>query len=50
METARERCVYSFVLTPPPVPLEQMEGALAAQSITLAKELRQLKSILENHA
>jgi len=49
VETDRERCVYSFVLTPPPVPLEQLEGALEAQSITLAEELRCLKSILEAH-
>ena len=43
------RCVYSFVLTPPPVPLEQLEGTLEAQSRTLAKELRKLKGILEHH-
>ncbi len=45
----RERCVFSFVLTPPPVPLEQLEGALEAQSRTLAEELRKLKEILERH-
>lgn len=40
-------CVFSFVLTPPPVPLEQLEGALEAQSRTLAEELRKLKRLLE---
>lgn len=44
-----QHCVYTFVLTPPPVPLEQLEGALQDQSITLAKELQNLKRILENH-
>jgi len=44
-----EHCVYSFVLTPPPVPLEQLEGALNEQSRTLAEELRKLKGILERH-
>lgn len=47
VEIDRERCVYSFVLTPPPVPLEQLEGALEAQSRTLAEELRNLKRVLE---
>ncbi len=42
------RCLYSFVLTPPPLPLEQLEGALLAQSKTLAEELAALKEILEN--
>ena len=45
----RERCIFTFVLTPPPVPLEQIEGALESQSRTLAKELRTLKRVLENH-
>lgn len=49
VEIDRENCVYSFVLTPPPVPLEQLEGALEAQSRTLAEELRTLKRILERH-
>ena len=43
------RCIFSFVLTPPPVPLEQLEGALEAQSRTLAEELGKLKRILERH-
>ncbi|HLN98739.1 MAG TPA: SRPBCC family protein [Pyrinomonadaceae bacterium] len=41
--------IFSFVLTPPPVPLEQLEGALEAQSRTLAEELKKLKKILEHH-
>jgi hypothetical protein len=49
VELDRERCVFSFVLTPPPVPLEQLEGALEAQSRILAEELRELKRILEHH-
>jgi hypothetical protein len=42
-----ESCVFAFVLTPPPVPLEQLEGALEAQSRTLVEELQSLKGILE---
>jgi len=49
VEMDRGRCIFSFVLTPPPVPLEQLEGALEAQSRTLAEELRKLKEILEHH-
>lgn len=49
VETDRNRCIYSFVLTPPPVPLEQLEGALEAQSRTLAEELKKLKEIVESH-
>lgn len=41
------KCVYCFVLTPPPVPLELLEGALESQSKILAEELLTLKSILE---
>lgn len=47
VEMGPEHCVYIFVLTPPPVPLELLEGALEAQSRTLAEELRKLKRILE---
>ena len=39
--------IYSFVLLAPPVPLEQLEGALSAQKIVLAEELKDLKRILE---
>lgn len=42
------RCAYSFVLLPPPLPLEQLEGALAAQSQTLAEELKRLQSVLNS--
>jgi|SRR5262245_19824540 len=45
-----DHCIYSFVLTPPPVPLEQLEGALETQSRTLAGELRTLQQILEHDA
>ena len=41
--------IYSFVLLAPPVPLEQLEGALSAQKILLAKELKDLKRILEKN-
>jgi hypothetical protein len=46
-ETTRGTCIYSFVLHAPPVPLENLEGALAEQRLTLAKELSTLKAILE---
>ena len=46
-ETARVTCIYSFVLHAPPVPLEQLEGALDAQRMTLRKELAELKRLLE---
>jgi hypothetical protein len=49
VDVAPDRCVYSFVLTPPPVPLEQLEGALEAQAQTLSHELTRLKEILEQH-
>ena len=38
---------YTFVLTAPPVPLEQIEGALDRQSQTLREELIRLKQIME---
>lgn len=43
-----DACVYEFVLTAPPVPLEALEGTLAEQSRTLTQELRALKRILEH--
>ena len=43
---AESRCAYTFVLTPPPVALEMLEGALEAQSVILAEELLRLQSIL----
>ncbi|MGH1349961.1 MAG: hypothetical protein ACRBBN_04020 [Methyloligellaceae bacterium] len=42
-----QSCAYSFILTPPPVALEELEGALAEQSGILEKELVKLKTILE---
>jgi len=39
--------IYSFVLLAPPVSLEQIEGALSAQKLILAKELLKLKELLE---
>ena len=39
--------IYSFTLLAPPVPLEQIEGALAAQKKLLAEELIDLKKIME---
>jgi hypothetical protein len=47
VELDRNRCIFSFVLTPPPVPMEQLEGTLEAQSRTLTEELQKLKAILE---
>ena len=46
-ETTRGTCIYSFVLHAPPVPLEEIEGALEAQSATLRSELATLKELLE---
>jgi hypothetical protein len=46
-ETARGTCIYSFVLHAPPIPLEQLEGALEAQRMTLREELAGLKRLLE---
>ena len=46
-ETARGTCIYSFVLHAPPVALEQVEGALDAQSLTLQSELVTLKALME---
>jgi hypothetical protein len=48
VELDRGRCIFSFVLTPPPVPLERLEGALQTQSRTLQEELQRLASILEH--
>lgn len=41
-------CIYTFTLMAPPVPLEELEGALNAQKEILAAELTNLKSILEH--
>jgi hypothetical protein len=39
-------CIYSFVLTPPPMPLERLEGALEQQSQTLREELIRLQRLI----
>jgi hypothetical protein len=49
VEMDRHRCIFTFVLSPPPVALELLEGTLEAQSRTLAEELKKLKEILEHH-
>jgi len=46
-ETTRGTCVYTFVLHAPPVALEQVEGALEAQSATLRSELATLRALME---
>ena len=43
---ANGHSVFSFVLLAPPVPLEQLEGALDQQAQTLREELTRLSSIL----
>lgn len=43
------RSIYAFVLMPPPVPLEALEGAFETQRKTLAEELVRLKSVVEAH-
>jgi len=50
VSTGEQSCVYSFVLLAPPVPLEQLEGALEQQSQTLREELTRLRSILAKDA
>jgi uncharacterized protein YndB with AHSA1/START domain len=47
VETNRGTCIYSFVLHAPPVPLEQLEGALEVQSKALRDELTTLRGILQ---
>ena len=46
-DTTRSTCIFSFVLHAPPVALEEVEGALAAQRITLKSELEILKDLME---
>jgi hypothetical protein len=47
-QTTRGTCIYSFVLHAPPVPLEQVEGALDVQRATLKEELAMLKTLMES--
>lgn len=49
VEANKDHCVYGFILMPPPVPLEEIEGALEAQSQILEEELRKLKELLERN-
>jgi len=42
------QCIYSFVLLAPPVPLEQLEGALNQQHAILKEELVKLSRLLSN--
>ena len=44
--TGPRTCAYSFVLPTPPVPLEQLEGALEQQSEVLRDELRRLQVLV----
>jgi hypothetical protein len=48
VDTGEDRSILAFVLTAPPVPLEQVEGALEEQSRILGEELERLKRILED--
>jgi len=48
VENASGKAIYCFVLLPPPVPLEKIEGALDQQSRILGEELGRLKRILES--
>jgi uncharacterized protein YndB with AHSA1/START domain len=43
-------CIYTFVLLAPPVPLEQVEGALEEQSRSLTQELARLRERLARPA
>jgi hypothetical protein len=43
---ARGRVIYTFVLNAPPVPLEQIEGALTQQAQTLETELQRLSEVV----
>jgi hypothetical protein len=47
VETPRSTCIYLFVLHAPPVALEEVEGALEAQRVTLNSELATLKEVME---
>ena len=48
VDTGRGTSIYSFVLHAPPVPLEQLEGALDAQRPILHNELAALKALMES--
>lgn len=42
-----DRSLYSFILTAPPVPLEELEGTLERQSQILKNELTTLRALLD---
>src|SRR5712692_8908326 len=46
VEAGKNRCIYAFTLMQPPVPLEQLEGALEQQAKVLEQELASLARIL----
>ncbi len=46
IQAGEGRSIYIFILMPPPVPLEQLEGALEQQSQILREELSRLSTIL----
>src|SRR6266849_2840629 len=46
IEAGKNRCIYIFTLMAPPVPLEQLEGALEQQAKVLEQELASLARIL----
>ncbi|HYF32824.1 MAG TPA: hypothetical protein VD993_16985 [Chitinophagaceae bacterium] len=48
VEDGNGNAIYTFVLLAPPVPLEQVEGTLAAQMDQLRRELQNLKVILND--
>lgn len=47
LDSGKGSSIYSFVLLAPPVPLEQIEGALEQQTEVLREELLNLVKILE---
>jgi len=47
VDAGKDRSIYSFILVPPPVPLEQLEGTLHQQSQILREELSRLTDILD---
>ena len=46
IDNGRNSSIYSFVLSPPPVPLERLEGALEQQSQILREELTRLQRLI----
>ncbi len=49
VSVGENRCIYSFILLAPPVPLEQLEGTLDQQAQTLREELMKLPALLNEH-